>query len=129
VDPLRLASKMFDNDPKYFYVTLLSNASQILYPTYMIGSFTVELPQAIELGPKDNWEVGLCEISYCTNALGTIKPLNVFGDNTALVDRDVISPQYVGKSLVRCLRTFIFRQCTANMSRIIFIIYLSKNID
>jgi len=59
----RLASKMFDNDPKNFYVTLFSNASQSLYPTNTIGAFTVEIPQPIELGPKDNSEVGLCEIS------------------------------------------------------------------
>jgi len=54
----RIASKMFDNDPKHFYVKLFSNASQILYPTNMIGAFTVELPQPIELGPNDKWEVG-----------------------------------------------------------------------
>ena len=81
----RLASKMFDNDPKHFYMTLFSNASQSLYPTNTIGAFTVELPQPIELGPKDNWEVGLCEISYPPNTVGTLKPLNVVGDTTALV--------------------------------------------
>jgi len=76
---------MFDNDPKHFYVSLFSNASQTLYPTNTIGAFTVELPQPIELGPKDNWEVGLCEISYPPNTVGTLKPLNVVGDTTALV--------------------------------------------
>jgi len=40
----RLASKLFDNDPKHFYVTFFSNTSQILYPTNTIGAFTVELP-------------------------------------------------------------------------------------
>jgi len=99
---------MFDNDPKHFYVTLFSNASQSLYPTNTIGAFTVELPQPIELGPNDNWEVELCEISYPPNTVGTIKSVNFVGDTTALVYCDVISPQYVGKSLVRCLRTFIY---------------------
>ena len=51
----RLASKIFDNDPKHCYVTLFSNAS---HPTNTIGAFTVELPQPIELGPNDNLEVG-----------------------------------------------------------------------
>jgi len=104
----RLASKMFDNNSKYFYVTLFSIASQSLYPTNMIGALTVELPQPIELGPNDNWEVGLCEISYPPNTLGKIKSVNVVGDTTALVYCDVISPQYVGKSLVRYLRTFVY---------------------
>ena len=55
----RLASRMIDNDPKYFYMTLFSNALQNLYPTNTIVAFTVELPQPIELVPNDNWEVGL----------------------------------------------------------------------
>ena len=59
----RLASRMFDNDPKHFYVTLFSNASQGLYPTNAIGAFTFELPKPNELGPNDNCGVGLCEIS------------------------------------------------------------------
>jgi len=99
---------MFNNDPKHFYVTFFSNVSQSLYPTNTIGAFTVELPQPIELGPNDNWEVGLCEILYPPSAVGTLKPLNVVGDTTALVYCDLISPQYVGKSLVRCLRTFVY---------------------
>jgi len=75
----------------------------------MIGAFTGGLPQPIELGPNDNWEVGLCEISYPPNTVGTLKSVNVVGDTTALVYFDVISPKYVGKLLVRCLRTFIYR--------------------
>ena len=59
----RLASSIFDNEPKEFYVTLFSNALQSLYPTNTIVAFTVELWQSIELGPNYNWEVGLCEIS------------------------------------------------------------------
>jgi len=99
---------MFDNDPKYFYVTLFSNESQSLYTTNKIGAFTVELPQPIELGPNDNWEVGLCENSYSPNIVGTLKSGKVVSGTTALVYCDVMSPQYVGKSLVRCLRTFIY---------------------
>ena len=89
-----LASKMFNNDTKHFYLTLFSNASQNLYPTNTTGAFTVELPQPIELGPNDNWEEGLCEISYPPNTVCTIKSVNVVGDTTALVYCHVISPQY-----------------------------------
>ena len=99
---------MYDNDPKNFYVTLFSNASTNLYPANTIGAFTVELPRPIELGPNDKWEVGLCEISYPPNQVGTLKSVNVVGDTTVLVYTDFISAQYVGKKLVRCLRTFIY---------------------
>jgi len=64
--------------------------------------------QPIELGPIDNWEVGLYEISYPPNSVDTLKSVVVVGDITAVVDCDVISPQYVGKSLVRCLRPFVY---------------------
>ena len=104
----RLTSKMFNNDPKYFYVTLFSNSSQSLYPTNKIVAFMVELPEPIELGLNDNWEVRLCEISYHPNTVGTLNCVKVVGDITALVYCDVISPQYVGKTLVRFLRTLIY---------------------
>jgi len=99
---------MYDNYPKHFYVTLFSNATQSIYATNTFGAFTVELPHPIELCPNHNWEVGLCEISYTPNAVGTLKPVEVVGDITALLYCDVISPQYVGKSMVRCLGTFIY---------------------
>ena len=83
---------MYDNDPKNFYVTLFSNASQSIYPSNTIGAFTVELPQPIELGSNDNWEVGFCEISYPPNTIGTLKSVKYDGDTTALVYCDVISP-------------------------------------
>lgn len=67
----------------------------------------VEFARPIEMGPNDKWEVGLCEIWYPPNELGTFKPVLVVGDNTANVYCDLISPQFVGNSLVRCLRTYI----------------------
>ena len=97
---------MYDNDPKHFYVTLFSNASTSLYPANTIGAFTVELPRPKELGPNDKWEVGLCEISYPPNHVGTLKSVNVVGDTAVLVYTDVISPQYVGRVLVRCRKTY-----------------------
>jgi len=102
-----LASKMYYNDPKHFYVTLFSNASTSLYPANTIGTFTVEVPWTVELGPKGKWEVGLCETSYPPNQVGTLKSVNVVGDTRVLANSDVISPQYVGRLLVRCLSTFI----------------------
>ena len=89
-------------------MTLFCNASRRLYPTNTIGAFTVELPQPIELRPNDNWEVGLCEISYPPNTVGTLKSVEVVGDTVALVYCDVISQQYVVKSLIPYPRPFIY---------------------
>jgi len=82
----------------HFYVTLFSNASQDLYPENTIGVFTVELARPIHLGPNTNWEVGLCEFT-CPGAIGK---------GVGLIYCDLISPQFVGSSLVRCLRTYIY---------------------
>ena len=99
---------MYDNDLKQFYVTLFSNASQSLYPNYTIGAFTVELSRPIKLGPNDKWEVGLCDISYPPKTLGPLRSIEFVGDTPVLVFTDLISPQCLGKKLVRCLRTFIY---------------------
>ena len=87
---------------------LFTNDSQSLYPDNTIVAFAVMLPWPIELGPNDNLELGLCEISYPPNQVDTLKSVKVIGDTTALVCSDPISPQYVGKSLGRCLRPFIY---------------------
>jgi len=89
-------------------VTLFSNASTSLYPANTMGAFTVELPWPIELGTNDKWEVGLFEISYPPNQVGTLKSVSVVGNIMVLVYTDLILPQYVGRALVRCLRTFIY---------------------
>jgi hypothetical protein len=91
---------MFDQ----FYVTLLSNASQKLYPENTIGAFTVELARPIDLRPVGHWEVGLCEFTYPAGGAA--------GDNIGLIYCDLISPQFVGSSLVRCLRTYIYPSLT-----------------
>jgi hypothetical protein len=49
------------NDPKHFYVTLLSTASQNIYPDNTHYDFIVDLAQTIDLGNNDRWEVGLHE--------------------------------------------------------------------
>ena len=84
--------------PDQFYVTLLSNASQDLYPDNTIGAFTVELARPMHQGPNTNWEVGLCEFT-CPGAIG---------NGVGLIYTDLISPQFVGSSLVRCLRTYVY---------------------
>ena len=96
------------DDPNHFYVTLFSNASTDLYPNNTIARFTTELPRPIELGTSDRWEVGLCEFTYPPNNVGTFKQMLLVGDTTGLIYCDLISPQYVGNVLVRCLRTFIY---------------------
>ena len=68
--------------PDQFYVTLLSNASQDLYPDNTIGAFTVELARPIHLGPNANWEVGLCEFTFP----------GAIGKGIGLFYTDLISP-------------------------------------
>jgi hypothetical protein len=53
----------------HFYVTLLSNASQKLYSSNTLISFTVRLAQPVDLSSNDRWEVGVCEV--------TCRPFNV----------------------------------------------------
>src|SRR5215472_5673986 len=93
-----------------FYLTLFSNASQKLYPNNTISAFTSNLPQPIDLGSSEHWEVGLCELTCPPPNIGVFaKNLPVvIGSDTAFIYCDLIAPQVVGDSLVRCLRTYIF---------------------
>jgi len=101
------------DDPKYFYVTLFSNASTDLYPNNTSARFTTELAQPMELSSSDKWDVGVCEFAYPPNVVGTFKPTTVLGDTTGMIYCDLISTQHVGKILVRCLRTFIYPAASA----------------
>jgi len=96
------------DDPNHFYVTLFSNDSTDLYPSITTARFTTVLPRPIELGSSERWEVGVCEFTYPPNNVGTFKPTLLVDDTTGLIYCDLISPQYVGSVLVRCLRTFIY---------------------
>jgi hypothetical protein len=89
-----------------FYVTLFSNASQNLYPENTIGAFTVELARPIDL--NGNWEVGLCEFTCPPRKVDTLNDFSTVGNNIGLIYCDLISPQLVGSSLIRCLRTYIY---------------------
>jgi len=99
---------MSNLDPKHFNVTLLSNTSKNLYRDNRIAAFTDKLARPVELGYSDNWEMGVCEFSYPPNSVGTFKHTTVVSDTTGLIYCDLISPQYVGRTLVRCMRTFIY---------------------
>jgi hypothetical protein len=88
-----------------FYVPLLSNASQKLYPENTIGAFPVKFARPIDFASDGNWEVGLWEFTCPPDTVGTIYKINVVGDHIGLIDCDLISPQFVGGNLVRYLRT------------------------
>jgi hypothetical protein len=92
---------------KHFYVTLFSNGSKKVYPSNKPTDFTIQLARPIDLGSKDDWEVGLCEFSCPPPATGRLKPTILVGDINALVYCSVIAQQFVGDDYVRCLRTFI----------------------
>jgi hypothetical protein len=93
------------NSDNSFYVTLLSNGSQILYPDNTVGAFTTELARPIELDPEFRWQVSLCEFS-CPAALAVEGSGS--GDFIGLIYCDLISPPPVGSSLARCLRSFTY---------------------
>jgi len=48
-----------NNDPKHFYLKLLSTALQHIYPDNTHYDFIVELAQTIDLSNNYKWEVGL----------------------------------------------------------------------
>jgi len=98
---------MSNLDPKHFYVTLLSNTLKNLYPDNTIAAFTAELARPVELSYSDNWDVGICEFSYSPNSVGTFKHTTVVGNTTGLIYCDLMLPKYVGRALVRSMRSFI----------------------
>ena len=73
------------DDPNHFYVTLLSTAWQERFPDNKLNVFTIELALTKDLGPKDRWEVRLCEITCPPQTEGMIKPVLVVGDTNALI--------------------------------------------
>jgi hypothetical protein len=91
------------NHDKSFYMTLVSNGSQTLYPGNTIAAFTTELARAIELNPDFRWEVALCEFSCPAASAGSRD-----GDFIGLIYCDLISPQTIGSTFARCLRTFTY---------------------
>ena len=89
-----------------FYVKLFSNSSMKTYPDNTISSYTVQLAHEIDLA-ADSWEVALCEFSCPPPKVVSQKPHAVFYNTNGLIYCDLIAPQFVIQSNVRCLRTFI----------------------
>ena len=80
-------------------MTLLSNASREIYDLNTHADFTAKLAQPIDLGSTSNWEVGVCEISCSSFPEGAIP---------VLLYCNLITPQFLGDSTVRCIWTFRF---------------------
>ena len=97
-------------DRKNFYVTLLSNASQKIYPDNTKAAFIIHLQQPINLGTSSDWEVGVCEVSYKPPKRHILNGviIDFIGETNALIYCDLIAPQFVGKYCVRFLRTIIY---------------------
>jgi hypothetical protein len=60
-----------ENEHTHFYVTLLTNASQKLYPSNTLSLFKVHLAQHVDLDSPGRWEVGVCEVSCLSVNVGT----------------------------------------------------------
>jgi len=84
-------------DLNNFYVTLLSNSSREIYDMNTHADFTVKLAESIHQGTTSKWEVGLCEISCSSSPEGA---------SSVLLYCNLISPQILGDSTVRCIRMF-----------------------
>ena len=90
----------------HFYVTLFSNASIDLYPDITRAVFMTHLAHPFDLrGTSSNeWEVGLCEISYGGPSNELVKP-NTHVDKTMIfVYCNLIAPQFVADRNLRTLR-------------------------
>jgi len=89
---------MTQPDQNNFYVTLMSTVSRDIYDLKTHADFTVKLAQPIDLGSTSKWEVGVSEISCSSSPEGA---------NPVLLYCNLISPQFLGDSTVRCIRTFL----------------------
>jgi hypothetical protein len=87
----------------HFYVTLLTprRCTRVIRSERL-----VHLAEPTELGSNDKWEVGVTEITYSPKNVGIFRSSIIVGDTVSLMYCDLISPQFVGGSLARVLRTF-----------------------
>jgi len=94
-----------------FYVTLFSNSSREIYENTH-ADFTVKLSRPINMRTSPNWEVGVCEVSYSTPPPASLNTVDVtpYADH-AMICCNIIAPQFVADSNVRCLRTFPATSC------------------
>jgi hypothetical protein len=96
------------NFPDSFYITLFSNTSQHLYADNTIAAYTTRLAHPVQVGCTDDWEVGVCELSYPQPTTITVKPVVIVGETHGILYCDLIKPQLVGGSIARSMRTFIY---------------------
>ena len=82
-------------DPNHYNVTLLSNASQTLYPAITLRAFTTNLAQPIDLGSTNKWEVCVCEFTYHPFNTGTFASIQVVSASNALIYCELISQQII----------------------------------
>jgi len=80
-----------------FYVTLLINASRDIYDLNTHADLTVKLVQHIDLGTISKWELEVRKIS-CSSSPEGASPVLLYCNR--------ITPQFLGDSPVRCIRTF-----------------------
>ena len=90
-----------------FYLTLFSNASREIYENNTHADFTMKLSRPIYIGKYPNWEVGVYEVSCSSPPPASLNTVNVTPcADHAMIYCDIISPQFVADSTVRCMRTF-----------------------
>ena len=94
-----------------FYVTLFSNASREIYENTH-ADFTVKLSRPIDPGTSPNWEVGVCEVSCSSPPPASLNTVDFTPcADHAMIYCNIISPQFVADSTVRCIRTFPTTSC------------------
>jgi len=103
------------DDSKHIYVTLFSKASARLYQDNMITTFMADLAPRQNLVRTTSAKCGyanspIFRIKWVRLKTRPFKASTVVGDTTGLIKCDFISPQYVAKALVRCLRMSISGQ-------------------
>jgi hypothetical protein len=77
-----------------------------MYPSNTIAALRVHLPQLIEFGMDEKWEVSVSEITWSPRNVGTFKPSVIVCDVISMMYCDLITPQFVGVALARVIRIF-----------------------
>jgi hypothetical protein len=101
-----------------FFITLLSDSSINLYPDNSLSSFRNDLARPVHL-QRDRWVVGLTEVSYShgftsqdervADGSHVTRDLQFpYNTESIFIYCNLIQPQLVGNSYVRCLRVIQF---------------------
>ena len=90
-----------------FYVTLFCNASREIYENNNHADFTVKLSRPNDLETSPNWEVGVSEVSCSSSPPASLKTVDVTPcADHAMIYCNIILPQFLADSTVRCMLTF-----------------------